>query len=151
MQSPILPISNPNPSSSSMIPTASATASTMFLRSEDDLPSISLHIPSSYEDDKKIETRPFLSRSSSYTTTTTTAANTNLYQQRRRRTASDTSLLDRDRRQSFREDMGQAASTITQLTLKMLRYLGQDLPSNRQRPLLTVEGTLDCQRAIQVK
>ncbi|KAK6134009.1 hypothetical protein DH2020_032251 [Rehmannia glutinosa] len=132
MKSPLLPISKPNTQSSSssspMIKTAAASA-TMLLRSENDLgvEATRILIPSYFEDDSKIEAKPLISRTLSYTDSSATlTANSNLNQkQRRRRVASDTSLATGGR-QSFRQ-MGRAASDtylITRLSFKLLRYLG---------------------------
>ncbi|PIN07459.1 Arylacetamide deacetylase [Handroanthus impetiginosus] len=127
MGSHILPVSHPASSSSS--PSSSSSSSvTMLIRSEDDLGTAATRIvmPSSFEEDKRNETRPFISRTLSYTD----AANSNSYQQkRRRRVASDNSLLtlSTGRRQSFRQGMGRAASDtylVTRLSFKLLRYLG---------------------------
>uniref|UniRef100_A0A5B6ZS24 protein-S-isoprenylcysteine alpha-carbonyl methylesterase n=1 Tax=Davidia involucrata TaxID=16924 RepID=A0A5B6ZS24_DAVIN len=137
MKSQILPLSDPSlisSSSSSTMPTTSATAGTMLLGSEDDLSATRLLISSPFEDEKSLEVKPFLSRALSYNSTTTTTATTiktNWYQKRRRRIASDTSLSsfsgNGDGRQSFRQDVGHAASEtylITRLSFKLLRYLG---------------------------
>ncbi|XP_057481415.1 probable isoprenylcysteine alpha-carbonyl methylesterase ICMEL2 [Actinidia eriantha] len=138
MQPQILPISNPSLSPSSSCPsmsTVSSTASTMLLRSEDDLSSARLLVSQNFEDEKVTEAKPLLSRASSYTNTSTatTTGVANFYQKRRRRHASDDSLSSRSdcsrhsRGQSFREGVEYAASEtylMTRLGFDLLRYLG---------------------------
>ncbi|XP_027151103.1 probable isoprenylcysteine alpha-carbonyl methylesterase ICMEL1 isoform X1 [Coffea eugenioides] len=140
MQPQLLPISNPNPSSSSsssseIIPiTSSASAGTMLFGSEDDMAAATrILISPTFEDEMKIETRPLISRTLSYTDTlssTSGGSGSHQQQQRRRRTASETSLFSLSgggRRHSFRQNMGRAASDtylLTRLGCKLLRYLG---------------------------
>ncbi|KAK6116381.1 hypothetical protein DH2020_049843 [Rehmannia glutinosa] len=109
----------------------------MLIRSEDDLGTATTRIfmPPSFEEDKKNETIPFITRTLSYTEAVPTSANSNSYhQKRRRRVASDNSLLifsgdplSAGRRPSFRQEVGRAASDtylVTRLSFKLLRYLG---------------------------
>ncbi|KAL6566412.1 hypothetical protein OROGR_002027 [Orobanche gracilis] len=115
MQSYLLPSSNPNtPSSSSSSPKIKTglASPTMLIRSDDDLGTATTRIlmPSSIEEDMNNETRPFIPRTSSCTEN---PVDSNSYRQKRR--------------QSFRQDMGRAASDtflITRLSFKLLRYLG---------------------------
>ncbi|KAL6577713.1 hypothetical protein OROMI_010041 [Orobanche minor] len=106
----------------------------MLIRSDDDLGTATTRIlmPSSIEEDMNNESRSFIPRISSCTEN---PADTNSYgQKRRRRLSSDDSLLNfsgcpisDSRRQSFRQDMGRAASDtflITRLSFKLLSYLG---------------------------
>ncbi|KAL3501622.1 hypothetical protein ACH5RR_036071 [Cinchona calisaya] len=138
-QSHLLPVTNPIPlsssssSSSGVIPLTSASAATMLFKSEDDIASTRLLISPTFEDDKEIETRPFLPRALSFTETiSSTSGSSSSYQQqqRRRRAASETCLFTLSGgggRQSFKQDMGRAASDtylITRLSFKLLRYLG---------------------------
>ncbi|KAK6133800.1 hypothetical protein DH2020_032511 [Rehmannia glutinosa] len=144
MQSHLLPVSNPSTPSSS-----SSASPTMLIRSEDDLgiATTRIFMPPSFEEDKKNETIPFITRTLSYTEAVPTSANSNSYhQKRRRRVASDNSLLifsgdplSAGRRPSFRQEVGRAASDtylVTRLSFKLLRYLGLDLyvPKNSEGP-----------------
>ncbi|XP_009617184.1 probable isoprenylcysteine alpha-carbonyl methylesterase ICMEL1 [Nicotiana tomentosiformis] len=113
MQSPnILPISNPN--SSNMIPTSStATADTMLIHVQEN-------------DDSKIEKKPLLSRTFSYTPSSSSSSNLLKQQQRRRRIASENSLCS-VAVEGCSQDMGRAASDtfiVTKLSFTLLRYLG---------------------------
>ncbi|KAM7464396.1 hypothetical protein LguiA_032517 [Lonicera macranthoides] len=127
MQSQILPVTNPflsPPSSSSML-----------LGSKDDLYSTRLLIDD--DNNKKTETKPFLSRASSYHTTSPTATSNNnknkgskFYRVWRRRSNSETSLSSltgADRTNSLREDVEHVAADtalITRLSFNLLRFLG---------------------------
>ncbi|KAA8532779.1 hypothetical protein F0562_032812 [Nyssa sinensis] len=114
------------------MPTTSATAGTMLLRSEEDLSATRILISSSSEDEKSLEVKPFLPRALSFNNTTTAATtnNSNYYKKRRRRIASDTSLSSLSgsgHHESFGPDDGHAASDkylITRLSFKLLRYIG---------------------------
>ncbi|XP_016461075.1 putative isoprenylcysteine alpha-carbonyl methylesterase ICMEL1 [Nicotiana tabacum] len=113
MQSPnILPISNLN--SSNMIPTSStATADTMLIHVQEN-------------DDSKIEKKPLLSRTFSYTPSSSSSSNLLKQQQRRRRIASENSLCS-VAVEGCSQDMGRAASDtfiVTKLSFTLLRYLG---------------------------
>ncbi|KAL6543747.1 hypothetical protein OROGR_010244 [Orobanche gracilis] len=145
MQSYLLPLSNPNtPSSSSSSPKikTGSTSPTMLIRSDDDLGTATTRIlmPSSIEEDMNNETRPFIPRTSSCTENP--ADSNSKRQKRRRRLSSGNSLLNfsgcltsDSRRQSFRQDMGRAASDtflITRITFKLLRYLGGRLQMDNQ-------------------
>ncbi|KAL8518338.1 hypothetical protein ACS0TY_009638 [Phlomoides rotata] len=100
-----------------------AASAAMLLRSEDELgiDTTKIAIPSSSKDDCNIETKPLISRTSSYTN-----ANSNSNRkQRRRRVVSETSLSAGSGQSDRR--MGSAASDtflITRLSFKLLRYLG---------------------------
>ncbi|KAL7110495.1 hypothetical protein ACP275_05G029300 [Erythranthe tilingii] len=139
MQPHILPVSNPNTqsSSSSTMKTAPASAA-MLIRSENgsDTAAMRIFMPVSIEEDKKNETKPFITRTSSYTDAAASAAggggggNSNSYQQkRRRRVASDNSLLSLTNgpQNSLRDEVGRDASdtyVVTRLSFELLRYLG---------------------------
>ncbi|KAL3367838.1 hypothetical protein AABB24_008951 [Solanum stoloniferum] len=124
----LLPISNPNSPPSMLIPTSSATADTMLVRSEPHI------IPSSSsstillvqdDDDSKIETKPLLTRAFSYSSSSSSSSNL-VMQQRRRRIASANSLLS-GAVEGCRREMGRAASdtyVVTRLSFRLLRYLG---------------------------
>nr|XP_009788376.1 PREDICTED: uncharacterized protein LOC104236193 [Nicotiana sylvestris] len=107
----LLPISNPN--SSNMIPTSSsATADTMLILVQEN-------------DDSKIEKKPLLSRTFSYTSSSS-SSNLLKQQQRRRRIASENSLCS-VAVESCSQDMERAASdtfVVTKLSFTLLRYLG---------------------------
>ncbi|XP_019165094.1 PREDICTED: probable isoprenylcysteine alpha-carbonyl methylesterase ICMEL1 isoform X5 [Ipomoea nil] len=105
---------------------ASAPASTRILISQS---SSSLDL----EDDRRIESVPFLSRTSSFTGSNDAAlgsSNAFFKKQRRRRVSSDSSLSSSSggsRSSSFRQDVGRAASEtylVTRLAVKLLGYLG---------------------------
>ncbi|XP_009769055.1 putative isoprenylcysteine alpha-carbonyl methylesterase ICMEL1 isoform X1 [Nicotiana tabacum] len=108
----LLPISNPN--SSNMIPTSSsATADTMLILVQEN-------------DDSKIEKKPLLSRTFSYTSSSSSSSNLLKQQQRRRRIASENSLCS-VAVESCSQDMERAASdtfVVTKLSFTLLRYLG---------------------------
>lgn len=130
MKPHILPVSNPNASSSIHLSSSSSpeikSAAAMLIGPEDDLGATVMRIlmPPPSEEDKKNEARPLIPRTSSYTEMP------NSYQQkRRRRVASDNSLLTLSAagHRSFRQDVGRAASDtylVTRLGFKLLRYLG---------------------------
>ncbi|KAL3631301.1 putative isoprenylcysteine alpha-carbonyl methylesterase icmel1 [Castilleja foliolosa] len=111
---------------------STAASAAMLLRSDDDLEmeATRITIPSPFHDDVKVEEKPLISRTSSYTdsaaaVTVKSSLNQN---KRRRRSASDTSFdnFSAGRRQPFRR-MGKAASEtylITRLSFKLLGYLG---------------------------
>ncbi|KAL8052792.1 hypothetical protein ABFX02_05G027800 [Erythranthe guttata] len=138
MQPHILPVSNPNTqssSSSSTMKTAAASAA-MLIRSENGSDSAAMRIfmPVSIEEDKKNETKPFITRTSSYTDAAAGGGggggNSNSYQQkRRRRVASDNSLLSLTNgpQNPLRDEVGRDASdtyVVTRLSFELLRYLG---------------------------
>ncbi|CAI9096326.1 OLC1v1032431C1 [Oldenlandia corymbosa var. corymbosa] len=139
MQSYTLPITDPNPPSL-MVPSTSNTAGALLFRSEDEMSATArMMISPSFEDVRKIETRPLISRTSSYAESLSSSSSSsssgslvsNLQKQRRRRINSGAPLFwlsdGSRRRHSLRQDMGQAASDtylITRLSFKLLRYLG---------------------------
>ncbi|KAK4715338.1 hypothetical protein R3W88_013676 [Solanum pinnatisectum] len=125
----LLPISNPNSPPSMLVPTSSATADTMLVRSEPHI----IHSSSSStillvqdDDDSKIETKPLLTRAFSYSSSSSSSSSNLVMQQRRRRIASANSLLS-GAVEGCRREMGRAASdtyVVTRLSFKLLRYLG---------------------------
>ncbi|KAL3336655.1 hypothetical protein AABB24_029355 [Solanum stoloniferum] len=125
----LLPISNPNSPPSMLIPTSSATADTMLVRSEPHI----IHSSSSStillvqdDDDSKIETKPLLTRAFSYSSSSSSSSSNLVMQQRRRRIASANSLLS-GAVEGCRREMGRAASdtyVVTRLSFRLLRYLG---------------------------
>lgn len=124
MKSHILPVSNPSSSSFPMIePSTAPTA--MLIKPEDDVSGAVTRIlmPSSVEEDNKYESRPFISRTSSYTE----AANSH-QKKTRRRVASDSLLiLSAAGRQASRHDMEGAASDTylnKRFGFKFLRCFG---------------------------
>ncbi|GAB2297088.1 Probable isoprenylcysteine alpha-carbonyl methylesterase icmel1 [Dionaea muscipula] len=153
-QSPILPITNPSPSSSSSSSsllssssnTAMTTTTTMLLQKTNDINLQSSHLFIStpvHADGERTnhEKTPLLSRTLSYTAAGTTAfgggGGAGGHQQRRRRTASEESLFSigdhsgggggGDGGQSLGQNVGHAAAQtylVTRLCLSLLRYLG---------------------------
>nr|GMD18363.1 probable isoprenylcysteine alpha-carbonyl methylesterase ICMEL1 isoform X1 [Ipomoea batatas] len=136
----LLPISTPLPPPPPAM--LAGSGATMLIRSERDhmagaaTTRILISPPSSsldLEDDRRIESVPFLSRTSSFAGSNDAAlgsSNGFFKKQRRRRVSSDSSLSSSSggsRSSSFRQDVGRAASEtylVTRLAVKLLRYLG---------------------------
>ncbi|XP_031101229.1 isoprenylcysteine alpha-carbonyl methylesterase ICME-like isoform X1 [Ipomoea triloba] len=136
----LLPISTPLPPPPPAM--LAGSGATMLIRSERDhmaaaaTTRILISPPSSsldLEDDRRIESVPFLSRTSSFAGSNDAAlgsSNAFFKKQRRRRVSSDSSLSSSSggsRSSSFRQDVGRAASEtylVTRLAVKLLRYLG---------------------------
>lgn len=148
MKSPILPVTNPDTSSSSsssltamaaasLIPIRSSTtaAGKMFMGSADDLQHL---VITGCDDFGRMETRPLLSKTPSYTDTITCITPTitadrdshRQQQQRRRRSSSENSLSpvlgDEGSAHPFRqvERVAEDTCIIKRLSLKLLSYLG---------------------------
>uniref|UniRef100_M1CCN2 protein-S-isoprenylcysteine alpha-carbonyl methylesterase n=1 Tax=Solanum tuberosum TaxID=4113 RepID=M1CCN2_SOLTU len=126
----LLPISNPNSPPSMLIPTSSASADTMLVRSEPHIihssSSSTILLVQDDDDDSKIETKPLLTRAFSYSSSSSSSSSNLVMQQRRRRIASANSLLS-GAVEGCRREMGKAASdtyVVTRLSFRLLRYLG---------------------------
>ncbi|GLT34522.1 hypothetical protein SLA2020_090310 [Shorea laevis] len=132
MPSHILPVTNPRQSSAMGPPSSASAAKTMPLKEEiQDDPSTSIIISSQFEDETVLTIGPPLTRASSYNNTISNDPNIDhSNQQRTRRIASDSSLpflADDSPRGSFSPDVEHAAAEtllVTQLSLKLLKYLG---------------------------
>ena len=122
MNQPILPISSPSASSAMVAASPfTANAATMLIQEHHDETTRLLI------DDRAVETKPFLTRASSYNSTGTAVNASSFYQQRRRRIASDTSLPSLTMDGGCRsESVAHAASDtflLTRLGFKLLRCL----------------------------
>lgn len=123
MNPPILPITSPS-ASSAMVAAAplTAKAATMLIQEHHDETTRLLM------EDRAVNTKPFLSRASSYTSTGTAVNGSTFYQQRRRRIASDTSLpsltMANGGQSEFVAHAASETFLLTRLGFKLLRYLG---------------------------
>ncbi|KAH0668527.1 hypothetical protein KY289_023020 [Solanum tuberosum] len=113
-----------------LIPTSSASADTMLVRSEPHIihssSSSTILLVQDDDDDSKIETKPLLTRAFSYSSSSSSSSSNLVMQQRRRRIASANSLLS-GAVEGCRREMGKAASdtyVVTRLSFRLLRYLG---------------------------
>ncbi|PKI40382.1 hypothetical protein CRG98_039228 [Punica granatum] len=130
MPSSLLPVTNPSSRHSPPI-----MPPLLISKADDDDPTTRLMI-SSYDDEKAMQVRPLLSRTSSYSSTTAMAAPAGPVvpngHQRRRRISSESCLPSlsgsgTDDGDSLEREVEHAAAEtflLTRLSLKLLRYLG---------------------------